>query len=148
MKNIPLILFLFLYCGHSWADIQLHCKGKVNIFTDIDGEIREFRGELVWDLDGGSNNYLSFSGYYLAKGNPYPINRAVRANVSLISGSKNIYEITPIRTTVLQSVDGLPPELEATFMFKQTRVYRIQKTLVNSYLISNAYSPVFVCHSF
>lgn len=145
MKNTVFFIILFMFNGFACADIQLHCKGKVNIFISIDDELREFKGWLVWDLDGDSNNYISFSGHYLVGGKSYQVNRAVRANVVLISGTRNLFEVTPVKT-IVQTMDELPPEVGGTFMFKQPRVYRIQKTLAVSYLISNAYAPVFICH--
>lgn len=145
MKKALIFPLLFLISNFASAEVQVHCRGKVDIFTNIDGEEREFKGELVWDLDGGNNNYFSLSGHYSVEGKTYPIDRTVRATISLISGTRSLYEITPVKT-IIQQMDELPPSLEGSFMFKQPRVYRIKKTLTNAYLVSNAYAPVFICH--
>lgn len=145
MKKMLVFLLLFFISSFANAEVQIHCKGKVNIFSNIDGKEREFDGELVWDLGGGDNNYFSVSGYYSVQGKSYSIERTIRATVSLISGIQGLYEITPIKT-ITQQMDELPPSLEDTFLFKKPRVFRIKKTLTNSYLVSNAYSPIFICH--
>ncbi|OUC37071.1 hypothetical protein BJP35_2336 [Enterobacter sp. J49] len=147
MKPITIAVFMAtLFSAHASAlSERIHCEGHFTaVLNDADDPV-SFNGEYIWDILQDAPSYISLEGELLQPPKKYTVQRTFNLKVRIINIEDSIYELTPLNTTV-QGADNLPDSVALRHLFHGPRIYRIQKTLVSSYLISNASSPVFICH--
>lgn len=147
MKQIlAAFVLMTLFSSHARAlSERIHCEGHFTaVLNDADDPV-SFNGEYIWDILQGAPSYISLEGELLQPPKKYTVQRTFNLKVRLINREDSVYELTPLRTTI-QGADNLPDSVALRHLFHGPRIYRIQKTLVSSYLISNSSSPVFICH--
>lgn len=144
MKLITILLALILSFS-ALSEETVDCVGHSNIILVKDGKRTSVEAMYIINLSKLRNGYISQSGQVLTGNRSYKIDRFYNIDVQPVSESGDLFEFR-IRGITRHEPDSVPADLPGSFFLNQQRLYRIQRTLVTSYLISDAYSPVLVCH--
>jgi hypothetical protein len=118
---------------------------EFNVITGKKGDATELKGLYIFDINDAGNSYLILSGKLITSTNIYSVRRQIKLQVSVINPEDHIFELTPV-VNIKMATDNLPEVMAQRYLFVRPRLYRIQKTLESSFLFSNSFSPVFVCH--
>ncbi|QIU88421.1 hypothetical protein [Yokenella regensburgei] len=138
------LLFMWPLCANALNE-RIHCAGHFTAVLNDETDPVSFSGEYVWDILQGEPSYIYLEGELLQLPNKFTIQRTFKLKVKIINKEDGVYELSPVKT-IIQGADNLPDVVAQRHLFHGARIYRIQKTLVSSYLISNSSSPVFICH--
>ena len=145
LKLIAMVMTIFFSTNTLALNERIHCEGHFTaVLNDADDPV-SFSGEYNWDILQGAPSYISLEGELLQPPKKYTVQRTYNLKVRVINREDSIYELSPLKTTV-QGADNLPDSVALRHLFHGPRIYRIQKTLESSYLISNSSSPIFICH--
>lgn len=143
--QIAMVMITFFTADASALNERIHCEGHFTaVLNDVDNPV-SFSGEYIWDILPGTPGYITLEGELRQPPNKYTVQRTFNLTVRIINKEDSVYELTPLKT-IVQGADNLPDSVAQRYLIHAPRIYRIQKTLVSSYLISNVSSPVFICH--
>lgn len=140
LSILVLLLVLFLITIKIDKD-RIHCSGQLNSIFGDDQTIPKFSGIYTFILDG-SRGYISVNGLFKDEVNTYAVQRLSEVRVSHIE--EDFYEIREISSQSLTG-DNIPEPMYVRYIHNPISVVRVDKTLNNSFLIGNLYSPILIC---
>lgn len=144
MKIITALL-AFILSSSAFSENAVDCLGHSNIILDTDGKRTSVEAMYVINLSRQHDGYISQSGEVMSGKRSYKIDRFYSIDVLPVSNVGDLFEFR-IKGITRNETDSVPADLSDNLLLNHLRIYKIQRTLVTSYLISDAYSPVFVCH--
>lgn len=144
MKLIMALLALILSAS-AFSGEPVDCVGHSNIIVDTGGRRISVEAMYVINLSRQHNGYISQSGKVMAGNQSYKIDRFYNIDVLPVSGAGDLFEFR-IKGITRHEPDSVPAILPDSLLLTRQSIYKVQRTLVTSYLISDAYSPVLVCH--
>lgn len=144
MKFITGLIVLIL-SFNALSNEDVDCVGHSNISMVTNSKLISVQAMYVINLSRKHNGYISQSGEVQSGKRSYKIDRLYKIEVLPVGGAKEIFEFR-INGMTRHEPDSVPVDLPDNLLLNRQGIYKIQRTLVTSYLISDVYSPVLVCH--
>jgi hypothetical protein len=136
-----IMIFYFIRNNHKNV---IHCNGQINSVFGDNETTPVFSGIYTFMLDN-KQGYISVNGIFNTVTKEYAVQRIIKVKVQTASNDRDFYDIKQISVQSLTG-DNLPDELYIRYILNPMTVVTLDKTLRNSYLIRNLYSPVLICN--
>jgi hypothetical protein len=138
---VVIMAFYFIKSTHK---VLIHCSSQINSVFGDNETYPTFSGIYTFMLDDGKG-YISVNGIFHTQSDTYTVQKIIKISLHTVSYDQVFYDIKQASVQSLTG-DNLPDTLYVRYILSPFTVIALDKTLHNSYLIRNLYSPVLVCN--